>query len=91
MFRSVTYACSLIGNEKTGANSRKNSLACVRSNMVQGPKAQCSFKEKKSLPQLQKSIANRTECQLILVMPALFVDELPLSVSARDSLGVIGG
>jgi hypothetical protein len=69
----------------------KNSLAYVRSHMVQGPKAQCSFKEKKTLPRLQKSIANRTECQLILVMPALFVEELPSSVSARDSLGVIRG
>jgi hypothetical protein len=69
----------------------KNSLAYVRSHMVQGPKAQCSFKEKKTLPQLQKSIANRTECQLILVMPALFVEELPSSVSARDSLAVIRG
>jgi hypothetical protein len=67
----------------------KNGLACVRSNEVQGPKAQCSFKEKKPLPQLQKSIANRTECQLFLVMPAPFIDELPLSVSAHDSLGVI--
>jgi hypothetical protein len=67
----------------------KNSLACVRSNEIQGPKAQCSFKERKPLPQLQKSIANRTECQFFLVMPALFVDELPLSVSARDSFGVI--
>jgi hypothetical protein len=52
-----------------------------------GPRRSVLFKERKSFPQLQKSIANRTECQLFLVMPALFVDELPLSVSARDSLG----
>jgi hypothetical protein len=45
----------------------------VRSNEVQGPKAQCSFKERKPLPQLQKSIAIRTECELFLVMPFFFL------------------
>jgi hypothetical protein len=44
------------------------------------------FKQSKLHRQLLKSTANRTECQLFLVMPAMFVDELLLNVSARDSL-----
>jgi hypothetical protein len=66
------------------AGEKQSSVCALMWSKPQG--AQVCFKERKLHPQLQKSTAIRTECQLFLVMPALFVGELLLNVSARDSL-----